>query len=73
MDRLPRVPHSLAPGAQTACYLAWLKVSVALRHDPHVPVGTRSIAGGSVAHARGSWLSRPDFARPGGSTERRTQ
>jgi hypothetical protein len=28
--RLPHAPHSLAPGAQTACYLPWLKVSVAL-------------------------------------------
>jgi hypothetical protein len=30
--RLPHAPHPLAPGAQTACYLAWLKVSVALRY-----------------------------------------
>jgi hypothetical protein len=25
--RLPQVPHSLAPGSQTVCYLPWLKVS----------------------------------------------
>jgi hypothetical protein len=30
--RLPHVPHSLAPGSQTVCYLPWLKVSVALRY-----------------------------------------
>jgi len=24
--RLPQASHSLAPGAQTACYLPWLKV-----------------------------------------------
>ena len=27
----PHLPHSLAPGSQTVCYLPWLKVSVALR------------------------------------------
>ena len=32
MDSLPQVPHSLAPGSQTVCYLPWLKVSVALRY-----------------------------------------
>jgi hypothetical protein len=26
------VPHILPPGSQTACYLPWLKVSVALRY-----------------------------------------
>jgi hypothetical protein len=30
--RLPRAPHPLAPGPQTACYLPWLKDSVALRY-----------------------------------------
>ena len=28
---LPHAPYPLAPGSQTACYLPWLKVSVALR------------------------------------------
>ena len=28
---LPHAPHALAPGPQTACYLPWLKVSVAHR------------------------------------------
>ena len=32
MDLLPHVPHPLAPGSQTLCYLPWLKVSVALRY-----------------------------------------
>ncbi len=30
--RLPHTPHPLAPGPLTACYLPWLKVSVALRY-----------------------------------------
>jgi hypothetical protein len=30
--RLRHVPHSLAPGPETACYLPRLKVSVALRY-----------------------------------------
>ena len=30
--RLPHVPHALAPGPQTVCYLPWLKVSVALQY-----------------------------------------
>jgi len=34
IDPSPRLPvsHSLAPVSQTACYLPWLKVSVALRY-----------------------------------------
>jgi len=34
IDPSPRLPvsHSLAPVSQTACYLLWLKVSVALRY-----------------------------------------
>jgi hypothetical protein len=32
MGSLPQVPHSLAPGSQTVCYLPWLKVSVAFRY-----------------------------------------
>jgi hypothetical protein len=28
--RLPHAPYPLAPDSQTACYLPWLKVSVAL-------------------------------------------
>ena len=30
--RLPHAPYPLAPGSQIACYLPWLKVSVALRY-----------------------------------------
>jgi hypothetical protein len=30
--RLPQAPDPLAPAPQTACYLPWLKVSVALRY-----------------------------------------
>jgi len=33
----PLVPHSLALGSQTVCYLPWLKVSVALRHIRTLP------------------------------------
>ncbi len=28
----PHAPNPIAPGSQTACYLPWLKVSVALRN-----------------------------------------
>jgi hypothetical protein len=31
-SQLPHLPHSLAPGSQTGCYLPRLKVSVALRY-----------------------------------------
>jgi len=47
------VPHSLAPGSETVCYLPWLKVSVALRYVrtfPWAPVerdpAARSVAPG---------------------------
>jgi len=46
MDSLPQVPHSLAPGSQTVCYLPWLKVSVALRYVrtfPWAPEAWREI------------------------------
>src|SRR5215831_13490672 len=32
MDPLPHAPYPLAPHSQRACYLPWLKVSVALRY-----------------------------------------
>jgi hypothetical protein len=34
---LPQAPYPLAPGFQTACYLPWLKVSVALRYVLSLP------------------------------------
>ena len=46
MDLLPHVPHSLAPGSQTVCYLPWLKISVALRYVrtfPRVPEAWREV------------------------------
>jgi len=49
MDRLPHVPHALAPDSQTVCYLPWLKVSVALRYVPTFPWSTRSVARGAAA------------------------
>jgi hypothetical protein len=65
MDPLPHAPYPLAPGSQTVCYLPWLKASVALRdvrtfrwHPTH--------GASSGSTSRGSWLSRPAFARPGG-------
>ena len=50
MDRSPHVPHSLAPGSQTLCYLAWLKLSVVLRYVPYLPVGPGVVARGPAAH-----------------------
>jgi hypothetical protein len=49
MDPLPHVPHSLAPGSQTVCYLPWLEVSVALRYV-RTFLGTGGEARGPAAH-----------------------
>jgi len=46
MDPSPLVPHPLAPGSQRACYLPWLKVSVALRYIrtfPWAPQARREV------------------------------
>jgi len=37
MDPLFQAPHPLAPGSQTAYYLPWLKVAVALRYGRTFP------------------------------------
>ena len=74
MDRShsPHVPHALAPGSPALCYLPCLKVSVALRYVrtfPWAPEPWREVR----QHIPRLSLSKPVFARPGGSTERRTQ
>ena len=64
MDPLPHAPYPLAPHSQRACYLPWLKVSVALRYVrtfPWAAEAWRGSATHSVALGRGvapseSWM-----------------
>jgi len=47
MDPSSQVPYSLAPGSQTVCYLHLSGPPVC----PHLPVGTRSVAGGPATRS----------------------
>jgi hypothetical protein len=51
MDLSSEAPYSLAPGSQMVWYSPWLKVSVAPSIRPHLPMGTRSMAGGPAARS----------------------
>ena len=67
-SRSPHVPHSLAPGSQSVCYLPWLKVSVALRYVRTFPWASEA-CGRFGSTFPGSWQSRVVYAGPDGSTE----
>ena len=69
MDPLPHVPHSLAPGSQTVCYLPWLsrspwRSSMSAPSRGHLMRGARC-----VSTFLGSWLNRVAFDGQGGSTD----